>query len=93
MITIKLFATLRDIAGGVKTIQVPLGGTYTARDLALAVREMNPDLGAKLLTDQNQLTGQVHILVNGRNIEWLDGLDTRIAEGDTLALIPPVAGG
>ena len=90
--TIKLFATLRDIAG-TKELQIPADGIKTARDLIRAVQQANPALGAEILDENGELTGQVHILVNGRNIEWLNGLDTPISDEDTLVLIPPVAGG
>ncbi len=70
MASIKLFATLRDIAGA-KVLEVSFENVSIARDL----------------------TGQVHILVNGRNIMWLQGLDTPISEADNVVLIPPVAGG
>lgn len=93
MTTIKLFATLRDIAGGIKTLDVPLDDVQTARDLALAVSNANAALGRELLNEQGELTGKVHILVNGRNIEWLNGLDTPVQPDDLLVLIPPAAGG
>lgn len=93
MATIKLFATLRDIAGGIKTLDVPLDNVETARDLALAISGASPPLGKELLDAHGELTGRVHILVNGRNIEWLDGLDTPVNSGDLLVLIPPAAGG
>ncbi len=32
-------------------------------------------------------------LVNGRNIEFLNGLDTQLQDGDEVAIFPPVAGG
>ncbi|MGE5485502.1 MAG: MoaD/ThiS family protein [Ignavibacteriales bacterium] len=33
------------------------------------------------------------ILLNGRNVEFLDGLDTVLGPGDVVTLIPPAAGG
>ena len=33
------------------------------------------------------------VLVNGRNIEHLDGKNTRLTEADTVSLFPMVAGG
>ena len=41
--------------------------------------------------------GRVHptitILKNGRNIVFLDGLETELRDGDKIALFPPVTGG
>ncbi len=90
--TIKLFATLRDIAGA-KEITVPLENGMTARDLVRAVTAAHPELGSKILNEDGELSGLVHIFVDGRNIEWLNGLDTVISEDTDLVLIPPVAGG
>jgi MoaD family protein len=92
MRTIKLFATLRDFVGA-KEITVPFESGGTARDLIGAIRQVNPALGDKIADTDGQLSGLVHIFVEGRNIEWLQGLDTVIADTDEVFMIPPVAGG
>ena len=92
MLTIRLFATLRDIAGS-KTLAVPFESGGTVRDLIEAIWQVKPELAAKILDEDEELTGLVHIFVHGRNIIWLDGLDTVITGTDDLVLIPPVAGG
>jgi MoaD family protein len=35
----------------------------------------------------------LQFLVNGRNVSSSDGLNTRLKDGDVLAIIPPVSGG
>ena len=35
----------------------------------------------------------LQFLVNGRSVSTLDGLNTKLANGDVLAIIPPVGGG
>jgi len=37
--------------------------------------------------------GFLQFLVNGRSASTLKGLDTKLANGDVLAIIPPVGGG
>lgn len=39
------------------------------------------------------LTGKVLIFYNGRDIELLDGLETRLSDGDTLTFVPFIVGG
>lgn len=37
--------------------------------------------------------GLVTVLVNGRAIEWLNGLKTKLRDGDEVVLMPPAGGG
>jgi len=92
MKTIRLFATIRDMAGA-KTLNVPFEPGGTVRDLIQAIRQVNPTIAEKILDEQGQLSNLVFIYVHGRNIEWLDGLDTVIAAQDDVMLVPPMAGG
>ncbi|MDX1992575.1 MAG: ubiquitin-like small modifier protein 1 [bacterium] len=92
MKTVRLFATLRDIAG-TKEIQIPFRDGQTVRELLSDVTVLHPKLGTAIVHPNGELTGLVHILVHGRNIYWLDGLDTTIREDDQLVFLPPSAGG
>ena len=47
----------------------------------------------KLLDNTGVLQTGTIILLNRHNILHLDGLETIVADGDTLALFPPGAGG
>jgi sulfur-carrier protein len=89
---VKLFATLRTMAG-TKKLQVPFEDGGTVRDLVAAIGAVHPEIAAKLLDESGALSQVVHIYVHGRNVEWLDGLDTVINEGDDVLLVPPAAGG
>jgi MoaD family protein len=40
-----------------------------------------------------EVKGFLQFLVNGRSTSPLDGLNTELADGDVLAIIPPVGGG
>jgi MoaD family protein len=40
-----------------------------------------------------EVKGFLQFLVNGRSASTLDGLNTKLAKGDVLAIIPPVGGG
>lgn len=40
-----------------------------------------------------EVKGFLQFLVNGRSTLTLDGLNTKLSDGDVLAIIPPVGGG
>ncbi|MBI5667826.1 MAG: MoaD family protein [Chloroflexi bacterium] len=90
--TIHLFATLRDLTSA-KQIEVPFRDGQTVRELIQSVSQISPALADKMVNERGELTGLVHVLVDGRNVEWLDGLDTTIRESDMLVFLPPAAGG
>lgn len=62
-----------------------------------AVDQLNKQLGKKFSTLVIKADGGVDpmiaILVNGQNVVALDGLDTKLVDGDLLAIMHIVAGG
>jgi sulfur-carrier protein len=90
--TIKLLATLRDLTGK-KTITVPFEDGQTVRKLLDDLTNIEPNLKNEIINENGEMTGLVHILVHGRNIEWLQGLDTPMREQDIITFLPPSAGG
>ena len=44
-------------------------------------------------SNDDELSDQTIIFLNGRNLGLIEGLDTRLKDGDTLTLIPFVEGG
>jgi len=91
-IRVKFLATLYDLTGVMKTeLEVPQG--ITVKSLIDILNEKFPKLKSELLEEGNQLKPMYNILVNGRAVEWLKGLDTELKEGDEVVFIPPAAGG
>ena len=87
---VKLFAYLRDYAG---VREVEVSRCETVRQL---LGELCGRFGARFekeLFDKEHLSGRVIVLVNGRNILDLKGLDTELKEDDEVSLFPVVAGG
>lgn len=88
-VTVEIPSPLRSLSGGAATVVVE-GGTVHA---ALAhLVELHPELRAKLF-DGAALRPYVNVFVNDEDIRYLDDLDTPVAAGQVVALIPAVAGG
>lgn len=47
----------------------------------------------KLLDDSGQIRRYVNLYVNDEDIRFLDGSDTELKDGDTVSIVPAIAGG
>lgn len=90
-ITVKSFATLREVMDA--QTRVDLTENATIRSLLAVLTARYPGLEEMIFSSPGTLRDLVNILKNGRNIEFLAGLDTPLADGDLVALFPPAAGG
>lgn len=90
--TVKFFAYLREYT---KCKAVGFPYQEDVRKLTIALSETYGDrLREKLLTpDGTELGQEIIILVNGRHVEHLGGIDTRLSPTDTVSIFPVVAGG
>jgi len=52
-----------------------------------------PALLSRIVTPEGELRPYVNVFVGERNARHLEGLNTPLAEGDVIAIIPAVAGG
>jgi len=53
----------------------------------------HPGFKQQVLTDAGDLHRFVNVYVNDEDARYLDKLETRVADGDTISLLPSVAGG
>ncbi|MFB6095094.1 MAG: ubiquitin-like small modifier protein 1 [Halodesulfurarchaeum sp.] len=88
---LRLFATFRE-AVGQKTIDREFPEDATVREVLEALEGEYEDLEGSFLED-GELRSQINVLKNGREILHLEGLETRVEDGDTISIFPPVAGG
>ena len=52
-----------------------------------------PDLKHQIYEDDTKLRGFVNVFVDGTNIRKLNGLETPVAAGATVMIVPAIAGG
>jgi molybdopterin synthase sulfur carrier subunit len=90
-VLVKFFATVRE-ATGVKNIEMD---AETIREVLDSLQVTFGDRFIQTVIDPN--TGNLKqffsCMVNGKRIELLDGYDTKLVDGDAIALFPPVGGG
>lgn len=50
-------------------------------------------LAEKLLDERGEIRRYVNIFVNDEDIRFLDGKDTPLSDGDSVSIVPAIAGG
>jgi sulfur-carrier protein len=88
-ITVKIPAQLRVVTDGEDEIEVD---GSTVGEVLDAVFERHQDLRERI-TEDGDLRRFVNVYVAGEDIRFKDGLETEIAEGDEVTILPAVAGG
>lgn len=89
---VKFFAYIRDYTR-CKVIEHPHLPTVRQLGEALCDR-YGSKLRAKMFSpDGSELGEEIIIMINGRRVEHLGGLDAPLAEDDVVAIFPVVAGG
>jgi len=89
-VVVRLPSQLRTLVGGAG--EVPVEAT-TVREAILAVDGAYPGLAARVLDEQGSLRRFVNVFVADEDVRFLDGLDTTLDAGQTVSLVPAVAGG
>lgn len=87
---LRFFATFRE-AVGTKTISREYDAE-TVGDVVAALESEFEGLEGQIL-EGDAIRPQVNVLLNGSDVEHIQGLDTPIDADDTLSIFPPVAGG
>ena len=89
-ISIRIPTTLRTLTGGAS--QVDVEATTVAEALE-ALDSAHPGFKDRLFDDDGSLRRFVNVFVADDDVRYLDGVDTAVPDGETLSIIPAVAGG
>jgi len=90
MTTIRIPTQLRELAGGQSEVDVE---GDTVAELLKALDAAHPGFAERLHDGDGQLRRFVNVFVADEDIRFLDGVDTPVAAGQVVSIIPAVAGG
>lgn len=89
-VTVRIPTTLRPMSGGAKQVEVQPG---TLREVVAQLDAAHAGFADRLLDEDGGLRKFVNLFVDDEDVRYLQGLDTPVADGITVSIIPAVAGG
>jgi molybdopterin synthase sulfur carrier subunit len=89
-VTVRIPTTLRPLTGGAATVEVTAG---VLADVIAALDSSHPGLQDRIVDEEGNLRRFVNVFVDDDDVRYLDGLKTDVPDGQTVSIIPAVAGG
>ena len=84
---IRVYSTLREVVGG-KHIHIDSAPEMTIEHALQETLTVQPALRTRVFDERNQLQPSIRVIVNGRDIRFLDGLETRVTPKDVIRIFP-----
>ena len=88
-VNVRIPTILRPLTGGARTVD---GHGGTLRELLADLDARHAGIAARVVED-GALRRFVNVYVNDEDVRFTGGLDTAIAGGDDVTILPAVAGG
>lgn len=89
-VTLRIPPALRSLTGGAEELSLEGASVRAVLDAAEAA---HPGLKARVCNEDGSVLRFVNLFVNEDDIRMLDGLDTPLKDGDSVSIIPAIAGG
>ena len=90
MATIRIPTTLRTLTGGTSTVEVE---GATVGEVLANLDAAHPGFKDRLFDDTGALRRFVNVFLADDDVRYLQGVDTPVADGAEISIIPAVAGG
>jgi sulfur-carrier protein len=89
-VTVRIPTQLRELSGGASEVTAD-GGTVAS--VLAELETAHPGFSERLFDEGGQLRRFVNVFVADEDIRFLDGVNTPVTEGQTVSIVPAVAGG
>jgi len=90
VVTVRVPAQLRTLTGGAS--ELSLEGT-TVGEVLKALDAAHPGMSDRLFDDSGALRRFVNVFLDDEDVRFLEGLGTPVSGGQTVSIVPAVAGG
>jgi molybdopterin synthase sulfur carrier subunit len=89
-VTVRIPTQLRELSGGAAEIGADTG---TVAEVLAQLDTAHPGFAERLFDGAGELRRFVNVFVADEDIRFLDGVATPVTDGQTVSIVPAVAGG
>ena len=89
-VTVHIPTPLRKLTGNQADVSIEAA---TVGELVEGLESAHAGIREKLLDEAGEIRRYVNLYVNDEDIRFLDGKGTPLKEGDTVSIVPAIAGG
>jgi molybdopterin converting factor small subunit len=89
-VTVRIPTQLRNLSGGAAEVSVEAA---TVEEALKALEGAHPGFNERLFDDSGSLRRFVNVFLADEDIRFLQGTDTPVTDGQTVSIVPAVAGG
>jgi sulfur-carrier protein len=89
-VTVKIPTIFRPQVGGSPIVEAE---GETLRDLLEHLDRAYPGIKGRIVADDGRVHRFVNLYVNDEDVRYLGALETKVEDGDTVSILPAVAGG
>jgi sulfur-carrier protein len=90
MASVRIPPVLRPKTGGQSEVEA---AGDNVGEVLRALTEAHPDTAAQLFGEDGELNRYVNVYLNDEDVRVLDGLGTAVKDGDSVVILPAMAGG
>jgi sulfur-carrier protein len=90
MVSVRVPTPLRKFTNGIDEVRVD---GNTVRSLVENLDQKYPGIKERICDETGKIRRFVNVYVNGDDIRFLQNLETALKEGDTISIVPAIAGG
>jgi molybdopterin synthase sulfur carrier subunit len=89
-VIVRIPTQLRELSGGASEVEAD---GATVKDVLGQLEAAHPGFAERLVDEKGDLRRFVNVFVADEDIRFLDGVDTAVEPGQTVSIVPAVAGG
>lgn len=89
-VTVRIPTPLRKYTGDRANVEI---SATTTGELIDNLEARHPGIKVQLVDDAGQIRRFVNVYVNDEDIRFLEGVDTPLDDGDSVTIVPAIAGG